>query len=329
MEKHIHFLTFGESQSLESLQKSTLASTRLRVYPGFKAMVSNGWKTSAGDSIYGNPKVILVSKIGVNDIESRSKQWLKQIDYHKSLGAQIILDYSDNHLGYQTNLSNFYRLVLKYVDKAIVPSNVMQKSLFHFLKKPIITVEDPVEFPIQSVKLVRKPITFLWFGYPINIKYLIQFLDTGFKLGDTLGLIILSNQEGLNIFSSCIKKSNAKVIYQTGIWSRENMLFAASKADACIIPSDPTDPKKNGASSNRLLTAFALGLPVAADDLESYLEFSDFYVSIRGEEFRNLLKDPSNFHEKTKLAQKIITTRFTMHQSETSWLRALSSQDIN
>jgi len=324
VEKHIHFLIFGESRSLESLQESQLASTRLRVYPCFKAMVSHGWRVSAGDSICGNPKIILVTKIGSDNIENRSKQWLKQINAHKSQGTQIVLDYSDHHLGYKTTLSNFYDLVVKYVDKAIVPSKVMRNSLFHFLKKPIVIVEDPVEFPIQPVKLVNKPITFLWFGHATNIKYLIQFLETGFQVGDALRLIILSNQEGLNIFLNSIKKSHAKIDCQIGIWSQKTMLFAASKADACIIPSDPTDIKKNGASSNRLLTAFALGLPVAADHLESYIPYSDFYVDLRSTEFRNFLDNPADFHERTISAQKIIASKFTFHQSETAWFNALT-----
>ena len=46
-------------------------------------------------------------------------------------------------------------------------------------------------------------------------------------------------------------------------------------------------------SANRLITALALGLPTAADNLESYKEFSEFYVDIRSEKFRAVMRDPN------------------------------------
>jgi hypothetical protein len=209
------------------------------------------------------------------------------------------------------------------VDKVVVPSASMQNVLASFFKKKIDLVEDPIEISIQVIKKISRPITLLWFGHASNIEYLIQFLRAGFEYGDSLKLIILSNEAGLNIFSQAKIESRAKIEIMTGLWSLELMLEAASNSDACIIPANPSDPRKSAASANRLATAFALGLPVAADNLYSFLEFSDFYADIRSIEFRRLIQDPSIFHAKVSLAQKKIIPRFTMAQSEIAWSQAL------
>lgn len=323
MSNHIHYLTSGGSSSIEVLQQSTLASVRLRIAPSIKSMLSQQWRVTTGDQVVANPQKIVVTKIGVNDIQKRSYEWLEQIKRHKSSGAQIYLDYTDHHLGFESPMSDFYRQVVALVEKAVVPSKGMQNSLSNFYKKSIEIVEDPIEIPIQAIKPINKPITVLWFGHASNIEYLVQFLRTGFDLDDSIRLIILSNEIGLNMLSQTKIESPAKIECQTGIWSPELMLLAASKSDVCIIPGNPSDPRKSGASSNRLITAFALGLPVAADPLDSYVEFSDFYADIRGAEFRALLMDPASFHEKAHLAQKTVIPRFTMAKSEAAWAQAL------
>ena len=240
-----------------------------------------------------------------------------------NLGALKYLDYTDHHLGFESPMSDFYSQVMALVDKAIVPSMSMQNALASLFKKKIHLVEDPIEFSIQATKQINRPITLLWFGHASNVEFLIQFLRAGFEYGDSVRLIILSNESGLNIFSHAKIESRAKIEFRAGIWSPELMLEAAAKSDACIIPANASDPRKSAASSNRLITAFALGLPVAADHLDSYLEFSDFYADIRSIEFRKLIHDPSIFHTKVSLAQKKIIPRFTMKQSEIAWSQAL------
>lgn len=320
---HIHYMTSGEPTSIDALQQSNLASIRLRICPSIRAMLNKQWKVTAGDQIFDNPKKIVVTKIGANDIHKRTKEWLKQIESHKSGGAQIYLDYTDHHLGFESPMSDFYSQVMALVDKAIVPSMSMQNALASLFKKKIHLVEDPIEFSIQATKQINRPITLLWFGHASNVEFLIQFLRAGFEYGDSVRLIILSNESGLNIFSHAKIESRAKIEFRAGIWSPELMLEAAAKSDACIIPANASDPRKSAASSNRLITAFALGLPVAADHLDSYLEFSDFYADIRSIEFRKLIHDPSIFHTKVSLAQKKIIPRFTMKQSEIAWSQAL------
>lgn len=64
-------------------------------------------------------------------------------------------------------------------------------------------------------------------------------------------------------------------------WSIDTMREAAQQSDVCLIPSDTQDPRKMAVSANRLITALALGLPTAADRLESYAEFGEYFTDIR------------------------------------------------
>jgi len=316
----------GESTPIEVLQQSNLASIRLRICPSIKAMLAKQWMITTGDQIIDTPQKIVVTKIGVNDIQKRSKQWIEQIESHKSRGAQIYLDYTDHHLGFGSAMSDFYRQVIVLVNKVIVPSKVMQINLSNFFKQTIDIVKDPIEITTQTIKFnksINGPITLLWFGHSSNIEYLLEFMRTGFEAGDSLRIIVLSNQAGLNMFTQAKIESCKKIGYELGIWSPELMLYAATKSDACIIPANVFDPRKSGASSNRLVTAFALGLPVAADHLDSYLEFSKFYADLRSSEFRRLIQNPLEFHLRASLAQSEVVPKFTMTESEVAWSKAL------
>ena len=74
------------------------------------------------------------------------------------------------------------------------------------------------------------------------------------------------------------KPPNLNIRFQ--LWSIENMLKASAHVSGVIIPGDISDDRKNGVSHNRLITAFALGLPVAATRYQSYLEFDHQFVDI-------------------------------------------------
>jgi hypothetical protein len=84
-------------------------------------------------------------------------------------------------------------------------------------------------------------------------------------------------------------------------------------------------PQKIGASSNRLLTALALGLPVAADNVMSYLDFSNSYCDIRSHEFRDLLKNPLMFKDKINNVQNTVLPSYDMNVIEKDWEQFLKN----
>ena len=307
------------SQDPNELKHVSLASIRLRCAPSMIAAQKLGWSVSSGETIPAHASVVLVGKIGSQKISTRKLWWLDQLTEFKNI-SKIFLDYTDNHLGFDSKMSDFYRTAISLVDACIVPTNSMASLLSSEWRGPTYCIHDPLEIQIQQVKdSFTQPIVLLWFGHPSNIQFLIDFLKDGFSFGDEVRLIVLSDDVGLNYFANTKIVSNAQIQVQMALWAIQTMLEAAKFADICIIPSDLSNPRKLGASPNRLITALGLGLPVAADNLPSYKEFEGYYCDLRGDGFREMLKNPTKFSSIVTQAQGDLIPRFSMNQIESDW----------
>jgi hypothetical protein len=317
---HLHYLVpCAPGDDLTILARSDLASVRLRAVPSVGIARELGWRATFGEVILENPSTVLIGKIGSNGIEVRQKLWLEEIQRMKPY-SQIFLDYTDHHLGFNSPMTSFYEAAIQLVNGCIVPSASMASILMQFWKGPISIIEDPIEIECLAPKEVsKKPITLLWFGHPTNIDFLIKFIATGFIEGDNINFIVLSNEAGLNYFANSNLSSKANIEFNLAIWSPENMIEAAKVADMCIIPSDLSDFKKMGASSNRLITALGLGLPTAADNLPSYQEFAEYYCDLYGNNFRDILDDPAKYRSRVTKAQIELIPRFSINKIEQDW----------
>ncbi len=319
---NIHFLLQGNDQSIESISSSNLASMRLRIGPAVCGLMDNGFKVTYGEVISNAPGKVVVSKIGSNNIQARQIHWLQQIERAKLSGTKIFLDYTDHHLGFNSSMTWFYQNVMSMVDVAITSSRRMKQNLSHFFSGHICLIEDAIEISSQDVRPPNKICTLLWFGHASNIDSLINFLQHDFEVDNQIRLIILSNEAGLDYFSKFKFKTEIEI--QLGIWSLQTMIHASKNSDICIIPINNSDPKKNGASSNRLITALALGLPVAAGNLDSYSEFHRYYIDINGPEFSKLLRNPAIFHDQVRLAQREVVPKFAVDTIKSKWVTLLS-----
>ena len=123
--------------------------------------------------------------------------------------------------------------------------------------------------------------TLLWFGHATNISYLVNYLQDDFLCDADFRLFVLSNGPGLKELASHQQSLRSTIRLEFVEWSLQNMINASKISHGCLIPSDVNDPSKSGASSNRLITAFALGLPVSAEVLESYAPFTDYFHNVR------------------------------------------------
>ncbi len=320
----VHFLLQGSDQNIESISSSNLASMRLRIGPAIRSLIDFGIKTTYGEIVLGFPNSVVITKIGSNNIHIRQNQWLHQIERAKLSGAKIFMDYTDHHLGFNSSMTDFYQNALSMVDTAITSSKKMQQNLAQFFSGPIKLIEDAIEVPIQNVKIPNKPTTLLWFGHASNIESLITFIKQDFETNNQTRLIILSNEDGLQHFSRTKFTFKTEIEIRLGIWSLEMMIRASRLSDACVIPTNNSDQKKNGASSNRLITGLALGLPVAAGNLDSYSDFKKYYVEINSPEFDILLRDPSIFHDQVRSAQIEVIPRFSFENIKSEWLRLLN-----
>ena len=56
----------------------------------------------------------------------------------------------------------------------------------------------------------------------------------------------------------------------------------------CINTERKNNPRKSGVSPGRLLTSIALGLPVIAEPLDSYLPFKEFFAFTNSDRARGI-----------------------------------------
>lgn len=321
-----HFLTPGKNLTLQDLKLSLLASVRIRLGVAATVLAERQWGVTIGDNPPSPINLLFIGKIGAASIEARAPIWIRAIEKAKASGAKIILDYTDHHLGFPSVMSPFYRDALPLVDVAVTPSSAMEKNLKDYWTGPINQIEDPFEVPILNPELInRSSNRLLWFGHRSNLQYLVNFISTESALSKTSKLLILTDSIGLQLLSTS-KISNAwRQKIEMAEWSLSMMVSAARMCNGCIIPSDPKDPKKRGASSNRLITALALGLPTAADQLDSYTDFSDFFVDIRCEKAAHFFKNPAEYQKQVTEAQRTIIDQFTINSVSRKWAATIAA----
>jgi hypothetical protein len=317
--KNIHWLLKGAWPGKDAVLRSGLASIRLRAGPS-AAHLPVATAMTFGDDLPRPARLLLVGKYLAND-PSRHQRWMDAIKSTRAGGGRIWIDYTDNHLGAETHESPFYREAMQAADGAILPSPGLQAELQKHWNGPTEIIEDASDFAILPPKgTASSPRVLMWFGGSINLPYLVGVLGMFPKL-IPIRLIIVTSNPGFGWFSRHAVNVPANVQVQFCPWSIENMIYTAGLADACLIPSDPADPRKNGASSNRLISALSLGLPVAADMLDSYREFADCFVDLRSGGFQDMVADPLGYRDMVLRAQDGIVQRFSAEVIGRTWAR--------
>ena len=317
--KRIHWLVPYKVKELKDISLSNIASIRLRTAL-FNLPFFNEYKLTINESIDDLDKIdyLFISKFPGNR-EDLITNWLNIIDNHRKNSKKIFFDYTDHHLDKETITGQFYRASLNQHDQIITSSEKLKSHLSSNFKN-ITVIEDPIEIEIQKVKKSKES-SFLFFGHHTNLKYLFNLINNWtYKIQSNL--IIQTSEEGINVIRNqsqhISKPPNLNIQFQ--LWSIENMLKVSNNVSGVIIPGDINDKTKNGVSHNRLITAFALGLPVAATKYESYLEFDNQFVDIDNKsEFENFLQDASQYSSRVKMAQKKIKS-YTKENIVKKWL---------
>lgn len=296
-----------------------MASHRLRAGCMMKFSEQHDAIVTAGINLPLNPATLIVGKIGANSLEKFENQWLSTIYAQKTNGAPVILDFTDNHLVNSTELTPFYFKVLPLVDRAICSSELLRDSLAKVFAGQIDVVSDPIEVNFQQPKSIAFwPRTLLWFGHRTNLPYLANFfkkLEANFPIR----LIVVSDVTGLKELERSRPYVPRNLMVEFRTWTIDAMLQAASESDICIIPSDLKDPRKSGVSSNRLLTALALGLPTIASRLTSYLPFEKYFQNIDAEDYTSAIINPCDFSQQVTEAQAIISDKHTTKAIADRW----------
>lgn len=321
---HIHWLSPYRLDDIKLVKSVNLASVRLRAGALLSVLPHFSHELTLGDHIPENSSLCIVGKIGVGDVQRRSSSWIDQVRRFRARGGKLILDYTDDHLGVETPMSAFYREAMQHADLCVCSSRLLAGNLAKTYPGRIEVIPDAIEIePISPKSALHAPVTMLWFGHASNLKYLVEFLPH-LKQDRPLRLLILTNIEGIRVLQSTPLQIPPNLQVEGAEWGVTTMLRAALACDLCIIPSDPEDRRKAGVSSNRLLTALALGLPTAAERLDSYMEYESLFTDIRSGQLAALLANPLTFREQVIKAQDGPVRAHEMSRIGQRWLDMLS-----
>lgn len=323
MSLSVHWLAPYPVQSLEAICGFNLASIRLRAGALATVAAGLGLRLTLGDEAPADAEVLVVGKISASDTARRHAAWIEQIRAARARGARCLLDYTDDHLAVESVMSPFYRDGIQHADACVASSRWLADSLRRVFAGPIHCIPDAIEAPCLPPKSrAGQPPSILWFGHPSNLGYLLAFLP---RLAELVAakLLILTSQQGFQMLQSSRLANIDRLVVQGALWSPQMMVQAAHQADLCIIPADPADPRKAGVSSNRLLTALALGLPTAADRVDSYRDFEPYFVDLRSAAMRELLARPLAWAEPVRQAQQQVLGGYTLEAVGRQWARLL------
>ncbi len=328
----IEWLTPFTSPTIEALEKSSLASVRLRTAVGYRAAKNDGSICTLSDGKkLSDANIIVVGKIDAVTDKSRARRWIQHIKKGKSSGARVIVDYTDHHLANTGVTADFYSNALSMADMVICSSQKLKEHVQNYTDSAIEIIEDPIEVPIVPPKqgLPEKK-TFLWFGHSTNIEPLIQCLLDNFDEGHEARVIVLTNLHPLPTqLAERLDVANlANIEINIIPWSTDSLMKAASLCDFCIIPSDLQNPRKNGASSNRLLTALALGLPTLATPLNSYKPFSDAFMVLEKNTVKAALQAFDIDTSPIARIQQTISSNYTKDHIAKDWIRLMNMRPL-
>jgi hypothetical protein len=318
----VHWL-FPIPLSISAARCFHLASVRLRLAVACSAQEDSGYSVSVGEELPPDVRVVIVPKIGSDDIDRRSPRWLAAILEAKKRGARVILDYTDHHLGFDSPMKSFYELAIQLCDLCVVSSAYLKSAVSAVRSVYVIEIRDTLEYPIFSTRPQKgvEPAV-LWFGHGSNFSFLVNFLHENNLTDHCFSLEIVSSNDVVNWVNEhrhLIKVKNLKATE----WSVEALREAAERSDISLLPLGLTDPRKAGASSNRLITSFALGLPVITQSIASYSEYRRFYTDINQDDFLSCLRNPSQEHEKVYEAQQTILAYYDPKLIGAQWISAV------
>jgi hypothetical protein len=326
----IEWLCSAPARNMADLEQSNLASVRLRTAVGIKAALASGQKNILSDGrCVDAVRLAVVGKLDFITDPTRATRWLDRLRLLKSTETKIIVDYTDHHMVTQSPAAAFYRDAIALADTIVTSSHKMCDHILTSVGRHTVMIDDPIEVPVVNPTTRNKAIkTALWFGHATNLPYLLDFLMTRYTSKKERRLIIMTNQYPLpGEYVRQLDKPHLKNLEINVIpWSTADMIRAATLADICLIPAGMKDPRKSGASSNRLLTALALGLPTAADMLSSYEPFSPYFSDLGTSDLDTLFDAPENSYNRVTEAQVLITREHTIEASIMRW-RYLITKD--
>lgn len=323
----VQWLISSRDSNLAALASSNLASIRLRSVVSMRVALDENVTSTADREAERDTEILVVGKVDAVTDTNRPARWLSYMQQAKDRNCKIILDYTDHHIDGKPVMRDFYLKALHLADHVTTSSPKLANNIGATWKGGVTVIEDPIEVDFIPPKTERtSQLTALWFGHASNLQYLFDFIQSEWRLLEPLRLIVMTNFFDQNAFDQKMKSAPKNLEMVVVPWSLQDMQTVAGICDFCIIPAGMNDARKNGVSSNRLLTALALGLPTAADNVDSYLSFSEYFTDIRSSDLEQFISHPHQQSDLVKKAQSAIAKTHTIEAIGHQWLKLFASQ---
>lgn len=270
----------------------------------------------------------------------------------RSKDKSIIFDLCDNHYALGTNEKGYQEKIdrlnemMRLADCVTVPTIEASNFVSH---RCIKIVPDAIDkYPksnysfiprtrfrqqVDSLLETKGTINLVWFGNGgmekppwgmielCRLKHILHELYSEFPLK----LNIISN----NKYSYEKYFSDATFPCRYYPWNIKTFPYLMRCADIALIPVTINDFTR-GKSSNRVITALDLGLPVIADPLPSYEEFSNFIrIGNWRENILEYAKAPDLRRDDVEKGQAYIRSNYNNKQIAKVWLDIFHSLGIN
>jgi hypothetical protein len=264
----------------------------------------------------------------------------------RARGIPVVLDLCDNHFynpealpAYQTARHNLIKMIeLANVITCSTPALAEIVATEAHLDRLPLVVGDPVELSntdlpprdgkgrnVSSRDTVKRRL--LWFGIhgspnaPCGMIDVLRVADMLSWIGKDypFELVICSNNR--ETYERHIRPLNFPTIYEE--YNRETFSYLLSKMDGVILPVNQ-NPFTWAKSHNRLTTALYAEIPVVADGLPSYREFSDFCILDDWEEgLREILSETGTARKKALAGKKYIQSKWMPKHVAERWRTVL------
>jgi hypothetical protein len=263
----------------------------------------------------------------------------------RARGVPVVLDLCDNHFynpqglpAYETARQNLIKMIsLANVITCSTPALAEIVATEAHLDRLPAVVGDPVEC-LNTDNAVRDRLEIashggtikrhlLWFGIHGSPNAPCGMIDV-IKVADTLSrmckeypfeLVICSNNR--ETYESSIRPLDFPTIYEE--YDKDRFSSLLSKMDGVILPVSQ-NPFTWAKSHNRLTTALFAEVPVVADDLPSYREFSDFCVLNNWQTgLREILCEKESARRKALAGKKYIQSKWMPVHVAEQWRRIL------
>lgn len=270
----------------QALLACPMASARLRI-----AVAALDWKRRGNENVFLDPgaidlrqdidwKVARVCVVPKYYHDAPLRPWLDACSKAKSSGCRLVIDISDYPFKKPPPVPAFYSEALRICDAVVVNSEHMAELMTpHTSHRPLV-IDDAILGALGSAEFAPgERLELLWFGHPTNLDYLEACFEglARFSRARRCRLTIVT--EGGRAAVQWTQEIPARFDYafetQFIPWSLEAMPVAFRNCDLVLIPSDPADPFKAGASANRIAETLNAGRFPVASPLRSYQQFAD------------------------------------------------------